>query len=70
MKSPEIRRIGACKIVKNEYGEFVVKAWDTEGKRFEKADYFAYDMVDARATMQAMLNPVCDIEQYLKNTRR
>lgn len=52
----EQRTIGKCKIVKNEYGEFVVKCWDTEGKRFEKADYYACDMVDARATMYAMLN--------------
>jgi hypothetical protein len=65
-----MRQVGDCRIVKNIYGEYVVKAWDREGKRYEQADYYAYDMVDARATMYAMQNAVCDIEQYLKNERR
>ena len=64
------RTIGKCRIVKNEYQEYVVKCWDTEDKRYHEADYFTDSKYDAELTMQAMLNPVCDFAQYLKNERR
>ena len=49
------RIIGKCRVVKNEYGEYVVKCWDIFGKRFESADYYTDDKIDAQETMQAML---------------
>jgi len=40
---------------KNEYGEFVVRAYDANGKRLPDADYHTDDKVDAEQTAKAML---------------
>ena len=41
---------------KNEFGEYVVRAYDRHGRRLPDADYYACDMADARATAQQMTN--------------
>jgi hypothetical protein len=38
----------------NAYGEYVVKAWDVGGDRYEQADYFTNDKADAVGTAKAM----------------
>lgn len=50
------RTIGKCIVSKNEYGEYVVKCWDTEGKRYQEADYYTDCKHDATLTMEAMLS--------------
>lgn len=41
---------------KNEYREYVVRAYDQHGKRFQDADYFTNDRTDACNTANAMTN--------------
>ena len=62
------RTIGKCKIVKNEFDEYVVKCWDTQDKRYQEVDYYACDMIDAKATMHAMLKNQEIIRVLLRNT--
>jgi hypothetical protein len=51
----KIREIGKMKVVRDvEWNEWIVKCWDSEGKRFEAADYHTDDKSDAIATMAAM----------------
>jgi hypothetical protein len=42
-------------------GEWVVKAYDTDGKRFSAADYFASDRKDAIETAAKMVQPVASV---------
>jgi hypothetical protein len=42
---------------KNEWGEFVVRAYDQDGKRWPEADYHTDDRQDAEQTAKAMTNP-------------
>lgn len=42
---------------KNEHGEWVVRAYDENGKRYPAADYFTTDRNDAVGTAAAMMNP-------------
>lgn len=39
---------------RNEYGEYVVKAFDADGSRYPQGDYFTNDWADALATSEAM----------------
>jgi hypothetical protein len=41
-----------------EFGEYVAKLWDRDGKRYEPADYFTDDKDDALSTAEAMLKQV------------
>ncbi len=48
--------IGRCSIVWNrEYQEWTVKAWTLKNERYQDADYFAADKLDAQETAVAML---------------
>ena len=40
---------------RNEYGEWVVRAYDQGGNRWPEADYFTNDREDADDTAAAML---------------
>ena len=42
---------------RNAHGEYVVRAYDENGKRLPDADYFTNDKADAKATAQAMMQP-------------
>lgn len=42
----------------NEYGEWVVRAYDQHGKRYQEADYFTNDRADAVAISNAMVASV------------
>lgn len=50
------RKVGKVRVTKVD-GEWIVKAWDQNGKRFEEADYFASDRADAEGTARLMLDP-------------
>ena len=39
---------------RNEWGEWIVRAYDQDGKRFPEADYHTDDRADAEATAAAM----------------
>lgn len=47
--------IASTRIVRDEDGEYRVKAYDASGKRLSRADYFTDDRDDARATAAAMV---------------
>lgn len=52
------RTISRTKIVYDrEYEEFIVKAYDQHGRRFEDADYCTNDKADAIATAELMKKP-------------
>lgn len=54
---PKQRRVVTLtKITRTPSGEYWVKAFDQMGRRFEVADYFTDDLVDARETGRAMVN--------------
>ncbi len=42
---------------RNEWDEFVVRAYDQDGKRWPEADYFTNDRTDAIQTGDAMVKP-------------
>lgn len=50
---PTGRQVGRVKIVKR-YDEYVVRAWDTDGRRYSEADYYTNDRADARTTAATM----------------
>ncbi len=51
-----MRRFGKVKVVRNaEYNEWVVKCWDTEGKRWSDVDYFTDNKQDAIDTAAAAM---------------
>jgi hypothetical protein len=41
---------------KNEWGEFVVRAYDQNGRRYPEADYHTNDRQDAIQTGEAMIS--------------
>jgi len=47
--------IATTTISRGDYGEYVVKAFDRDGRRMPNADYFTDDLDDARNTSAAML---------------
>jgi hypothetical protein len=47
--SNQIRTVGQVKVVRFA-GEWIVKVWDTDGKRWSEADYFTNDQEDANQT--------------------
>jgi hypothetical protein len=54
------RKIGRAVVdaKRNAYGEYVVKAYDQQGRRYALADYFTDDKADAIATAAAMVKKV------------
>jgi hypothetical protein len=52
----ERRVVGKATVARrNEWGEYVVRVHDQNGKRWPEADYFASDRDDAVRTAEAML---------------
>lgn len=52
-----VRRVARVTVARrrNEYGEFVVRAYDQDGRRYPEADYFTSDRDDAVGTGEAMV---------------
>ena len=42
---------------RNAYGEWVVRAYDADGRRMPDADYYTDDLADAQATAELMVRP-------------
>jgi hypothetical protein len=54
--SAERRVVGRATVaIRNEWGEYVVRVHDQNGKRWPEADYFASHRDDAFRTAEAML---------------
>ena len=51
-----MRNVASTKIIKRN-GEWIVLAFDEEGKHFPEADYFASDKADAVETANRMSGP-------------
>lgn len=47
-------KVASTKIVKNEFNEYQVKAYDQNGQRIHNADYFTDDKQDAIETAKRM----------------
>lgn len=52
-----MRRVSRADVARhrNELGEYVVRAYDQDGRRFPQADYHTDDLRDAVATAEAMV---------------